>query len=383
MIFSSKLSVLKANLADYLVGMIELRLLLCVLLLLPLMAHAEQSSVNADDAFTVRLPVAQRSADVDPAKVLEGLKMVVARLRGGNEQAVRAMLVQPLDYLRDYRYEAAVDPSQGVALLVLSFEGDAITRQLQQEKEPVVQTQGVNLLHWWALESGTARQIVGKPKTVWSSAETTRFADVLVATAVTHNVPMQLPVMDPRDARLIQPRDVFGFLLEPIQRVSRRYPNDGLVIGSVKSSAGGQWQGHWMLVVGTGSFWFESTQPSLNKLLDQAMLKISEQLSTIPKTLTPNQQMQWLDVTVVDVGSYPAQQALETYLGSLFWIDAVQLKTIAPQQLIYRLRTKILASELPLRFSEDNRLRLPDMPLSAASEAISSQHNNLIYRWMD
>jgi hypothetical protein len=357
-------------------------LLFSWLALLPIEGITEDTVIESKDAFTVSLYVAERSAEVDPGKVLDGLKSVIARFRGGSEQGARTLLLHPLKYLLDYHYESPADPTQGAAMLVLNFEGDAITQHLRPKQESTVLTQGTNLLHWWAFENGDSRQLIGKPKTVWSTASSTIFAELLMAASTRHNVPLQLPNMDPRDTRLIQTRDVFGFLLEPIQKVSQRYPNDGLVVGAVKQTTDGQLQGNWMLVVGTGSYWFESNQPSLEKLLDQAMLMVSQQLSQLPQTLNPGQQAQWLEISVINVEDYSAQQALETYLGSLFWIDQVQLMKITAQHTVYRLLTSVQSTDLPRRFSEDQRLALPDSPLPATAETLSPQHNYLTYRWV-
>lgn len=358
-----------------------LMFLLSMLIFLPNVGKAEDVSAESENAFVVRLPVFQRSAEVDPAKVQEGLKTIISRFRGSSEQGISALLLHPLNFLRDFHYESAVDPAQGAVLLVLNFEGDAIMRHLRPVKETLVETQGTNLLHWWALEDGSARQLIGKPKTVWSSAATATFTEPLMAAAVQHGVSLQLPSLDPRDARQIQARDVFGFLLEPIQKASLRYPNDGLVIGSIKQQADGQWQGHWMLVVGSGTYWFEGAQPTLEKMLDQAMLKVSQQLASLPKTLAPK-SAQWLEITVLDVGDYATQRALETYLGSLFWIEHARLAQLSSQHAVYRLRTHVLANELPRRFSEDHRLQLPDTPLAATAETASPKPSYQTYQWV-
>ncbi len=388
------LRVLRLNVAQ--IGERFCTLVLMTCLCLVVFVHAEvcaesigAEAINSEDAFTARLPVAARTAEVDPALVLEGLKQVIARFRSSgqsfNEQGERALLKQPMDSLRDYRYESPVDPALGAALLVLHYEGDAIMLRLQQTQALVVEAQGIKLLHWWALESGAHRQLIGDPKAVWSTATTKPFAEALAAASTAHSLSMFLPLMDPRDERLVQPRDVFGFLLEPIQKASQRYPHDGLVIGSVKPTVDVQWEGHWMLVISGRSYWFEGKKPSLEKLLEQAMTVIDQQLLTMKQVDTPigqpQGQSQWLAISVTQLTSFSAQQALETYLSSLSWIEDAQLQKITTQQATYRLRTAVPATNLSQRFAEDGRLQLLDASLSAASSAVSTQASGLSYRW--
>ncbi len=388
------LRVLRLNVVQIVERFCTLALMACLCLVVFIHTEVFAESfgteiINSEDAFTARLPVAARTAEVDPALVLEGLKQVITRFRSSgqsfSEQGERALLKQSMDYLRDYRYESPVDPALGAALLVLHYEGDVIMQRLQQANAPVVETQGVKLLHWWALESGAQRQLIGDPKAVWSTTTTKPFAEALAAASTAHALPMFLPLMDPRDERLVQPRDVFGFLLEPIQKASQRYPHDGLVIGAVKPTVDVQWEGHWMLVISGRSYWFEGKKTSLEKLLEQAMTVIDQQLLTMKQVDTPigqpQGQSQWLAISVTQLTSFSAQQALETYLSSLSWIEDVQLQKITAQQATYRLRTKVAAMNLSQRFAEDGRLHLLDASLSAASSAGSIQASGLSYRW--
>jgi hypothetical protein len=374
---------------EHKLGRLITSLMLTCVLISMIYPLSDLQAATEEDAFAARLPAASRSAEVDPALVAEGLKQVIARFaaRGQtvNEQGARALLKQPLDYLRDYHYETAIDPSLGAALLVLNFEGDAIAQRLQQTSAPAAETLQdpsllrPTLLQWWALESGERRQIISDPTAPWTTPTTTPFAQALAAATQAHALTLQLPLMDPRDGRLVQPRDVFGFLLEPIQKASQRYPSDGLVIGTVKPTSDAQWDGHWMLVINGSSFWFEGKQPTLETLLDQAMAVISKKLSSSPKVASPVAgQSQWLAIKVTQVADYGAQQALETYLGSLSWITGVQLQQVTAQQLTYRLLTTVPATQLPQQFAQEGRLQLSTVAVPA-----SQTTNDLFYRWTE
>ncbi|MFT7286318.1 MAG: hypothetical protein ACI87W_000423 [Halieaceae bacterium] len=212
-----------------------LMLLAMVLSLLPV------DGVRAElvlDLYTARLPVADRGNATRAAARREGLRQVLVKASGQSvglgHSAIQNALGQPQSYLLGYSYEE----QDAQITLRLSYDEIAVQRLLREAALPLWTANRPPVLAWLVVSDGSRRRFV-------SGEELPDAAMTLGEEFQQRGVPLQLPLYDLTDTRILSPGEAWRQSSMAIIGASQRYGDARVLAGRVAILSDGSWLGDW------------------------------------------------------------------------------------------------------------------------------------------
>lgn len=259
-------------------------------------------SVQAqNDAYTVEVAVAERSAQEEQDAYRAGLRRVLLNNSGDktilNRDSVRESLERAETYVQNFSYRqppagtvlASDTPitrqvqrsGQATQLMLVSFNRELVN-QLIAGSEPAATVEPEE-------DAATARQPAGNSALVWlmiqddgreilitdPSAENVRSRAQEIAGAA--GIALVYPTGDEEDQGLISNEDIarLDINVENLGIVGQKYAQDTILIGHIERQGAFGWQGRWLRVTGTQQQSADFSTSTLDEALQQGLRVLS------------------------------------------------------------------------------------------------------------
>lgn len=305
-------------------------------ILLALVPLAAAGGTGAGGDPVVRVPVAGTGAAARDAALRQALAMALVRRTGDRtvteREAVRAALARAAAYVRAYRYLREPPPSAGEAAgatepageapplaLEVRLDGEALERLVAGLGLAVWPRPAPALLAWVVVDEGGRR-------TLLTDAASARLAAPMREAAAARGIPLLLPLGDVEDLARVEVADVWGGFWDRVLAASARYAPAAVLLGRVRATRGGVWQGRWTVRVGEGApVAWEAETPELDAQLaaavDTAVDVMAARLTRPPAALPEGAVV----VLVEGVASLEAYARVLEALGRLPGVTSLQV----------------------------------------------------------
>ena len=277
--------------------------------------------------------------------MISALAEVLAKVSGKRDAALAdgvAQAVQKPDrFLQQYRYRALSDedrarelataePGADPQIVLFRFDKAAVDKLLKESGLPVWGSTRPATLVWLAVEDEGRQYMVGS-----ESSEPLR--EQTLQEAHRRGLAVLLPLMDLEDQAALRFTDVWGGNRESIERASRRYSTESILVGRLYRPRGGEWQAQWTLL---GERFIQSWRgfgvlPL--ELLDSGMAGTLDVLASRYAPAGGQQQEGLLPVTITDVRTLNDYARVTKYLMSLQQVSHVQIRRIDADRITFDL----------------------------------------------
>ena len=254
----------------------------------------------------------------------------------------------------------------GTKTLALRFDFQpTVIKQLARNAQlPTWWSRRASTLAWMVLDTPSGRAVVDHG--------TLAVGGALDFAAYQRGLPVLLPLMDLQDSVQVNAGVIWGKFTDVLDQASQRYRADQYLVGrfSVQEILGERfYTGEWLLRSATG----ESSQYVSGANIDNvaelgvqmATQSLLDQHLVFAKTSTKHQ------LVVQGVDTLQAYADLLNYLGSLEFVDAVELASMQQGQLTLRIDTMATDQQLQALLLDDGRFARPR--LSPDAEPVSAQ----------
>ncbi len=331
------------------------------------------NAVSVPGLFRAQLHVSDQSRQVREQALQQGLLQVLVKNSGnpalGSIPSIQAQLQQAGTFLQSYRYQLlSGDPGQTATVqLNLTFNPKAVVSLLQRSDQAVWGQDRPSILVWLVRADGQALQPVGDDIT-------TPLAQTVLRAAKLRGLPLSFPLFDMTDWNHVSLATLAKPDVLTVQQASQRYHPNVILMGKVNSSSPQHWTVDWTLLVQGDQLHWEFTATDLSHLmensLDTIMAALSDRFAVIDPVAASAQTL----LTISDIQSVAGFAKLLRYLKHLAPVEEVNIVTVTPHQVVYRLTYNGGIAGLTRAIALDPLL-VPD-----AKQQVSWQSDNLAYR---
>ncbi|WP_251360099.1 DUF2066 domain-containing protein [Kangiella sp. TOML190] len=350
----------------------KLSLLMLVSCLLLPVAKAEVMP----DLYTSSWPVSDQSESARNRALSNAFAQVLVRASGHekvlNASAIKASLRDAASYMRLYSYQKLNFEEQKIyrkpLLLKVSFDPSAVTRLLKNSGQPVWNNNRPAGTYWIAVDNNGARKIAADGQDGAAIAARKE--------ANSRGLPIILPLMDLEDKSAISAADVWGKFQEPVNKASKRYGADYVVMGSVSQAASG-WQGSWVADLGSDTMRFTTSGASSQQAVAKMVNRVADRLATKLAVVLSNQtQTNYLLLQGID--SMQAYAKAQSILSNLSMVSSVNAIEVKRGDVLFQLELQSATQYLVDALEVSGNLRRSSGDLSDFS---SNAPSALIYSW--
>ena len=328
------------------------------ILVLPMSLPMSARAANVEWLYDVDVPVTDQSAGVRATASRQALLIVLKRLSGlstvPQNAAVTLALESPQRYYVEYRYreDAGSTPTAAkVLLLSLRFAQPAMQRLIVDANLPLWSSNRPTTVAWIVVTEGADRTVLG-------ASDTHPLLDALRTRSRERGLPLVVPLMDLDEQVEVTDAVVWGALSGVLETASARYAPEQILIGRVSHGAANSWVGEWQLWTHADKqrFTIESASAAAegsavaDRLID----------SLVARYVVDSGAQQRLQVRVDGIAGVSEYGALLKYLGSLEFVDAVQVDEVRPGAVLLSFATRSPWDRLRDLLSLDGRLTSVD-----------------------
>jgi len=301
---------------------------LCILL--PCLAQG----ATVADLYEATVPVAGRSEPARRDAIRAAMRVVLVRVTGqrgaANAPAARDILGRAPQMLEEYGY---VRGEEGGAALELRarFDPQALAAALAEAGLALWSRERPSVLVWLAVDHGAEQAMVRR------GAED-RYRQALARRARYRGLPITLPLLDELDAARL--REAGGSASANVLLASDRYDADTVLIGAVRTTPIGIWEGSWTLHAG-GEERTWSTEADLPEaVIDEGVDAVADALAARYARPAGGAGQDVLELRVVDLLEVDQYAAVQRYLDGLDETTAVVPSVVSQGQVVFRVRTR-------------------------------------------
>lgn len=177
--------------------------------------------------------------------MLDVLRKVAGSDRVAGNEALQAATgdaprhVQQYGYRREALPEVAGEQAERLIMSV-RFDARGIDTLLRENGFTVWGATRPETLVWLVVEENGRRVLVG-------NNDGGAVRGYLAQAAERRALPLRLPLLDLQDRARIQPADIWGEFLEPVEEASARYAPQAILLGRLRPAGAGRWQVSWTL----------------------------------------------------------------------------------------------------------------------------------------
>ena len=289
--------------------------------------------------YDVEAPVASQGAADRRSASRTALREMLTRLTGLRSlpmnEPVQAALSDPGPYYAQYRFLPG--NAEGGIRLGVSFSPQAVRDLVSRAALPIWSANRPVGLAWLAVP------VEGTP-TVLSRDSDHPLAEGLRTRARQRGIEIGLPVLDAEDAARISVSDVWHRFPYAIEQATARYTPDVLLLGRGRADPLGRWVTEWefRLDGGQRSFSFETQTPEEGAALavDEVADELMDRFAVFGREAVP------IELEVRGIATVRDYAALMHALGSLEFIDRVELLAAAPAATTLRVTTRSTRARL-------------------------------------
>ena len=222
--------------------------LVWILHALALMPVAQASEIEG--LYQAKVPVISQTRDERLDVYSAALAQVVIKLSG--DLSVPALpelsgfMKRANTLVQQFHYQELPPGSEALIeegykrLLVVSFDGDAVSQALIESNVPLWGRTRPEVLLWLAIEDREARYLLASNASVELESQ-------LNDLAYQRGLPLILPLVDLEDQMQLEFADVWGDFRQTILQVSERYGVDAVLVGRMSRNQRGEWRNRWSL----------------------------------------------------------------------------------------------------------------------------------------
>ncbi|GAB4351635.1 MAG: DUF2066 domain-containing protein [Gammaproteobacteria bacterium] len=218
---------------------------------------------QVEGLYRSTVPVTGQEAGEREKAIRTGFVQVLIKVTGESRleerPELKSLLQQAPQYLQQFRYEKRVLPTRVPGQesvesmeLHLQFDAESVNDALRRHGLPVWGDLRPTILVWLAVEEGAKRYLVG-------ADSDPAIVSVVTDAAERRGLPILFPLLDLEDRAAVSVADVWGNFQSAIERASKRYQPDAILVGRVFRQADGRWEAIWTLYHdGAQSPWLSS-----------------------------------------------------------------------------------------------------------------------------
>ena len=317
---------------------VGLSLVLHSLLFLPL-ANASE----IEGLYEAKVPVTNQTRDERFDVYARALAQVVVKLTGDrtvpDRPELAGLMRQARTLVQQFHYEELPPGSEALIeegykrLLVVRFDGQAITHALIEKNVPLWGSTRPDVLLWLAIEDRETRYVLA----VNASAELEHYLD---EQTYRRGLPLMLPLVDLEDRMKLDFADVWGDFRPNLLQASQRYGVDAILVGRLIRTAEGKWQTRWSLHYSSGAstpseYWqaeVNTQQEALAAGVDGAADRIAQRYAQLYSTGS----VDTVALTVKGVKDLAGYARSMKYLESLDIVTAVDVIKVQADEVLFK-----------------------------------------------
>ena len=245
---------------------------------------------------------------------------------GSNEEAIDELFPNPSSYVVQFR------PGADDTLLV-SFDGEAIERQLRGAGQLVWGSNRPLTLVWLAVDWGQGeREIIGSDDPERTDAEARSIdrnkllRERMLESAERRGLPLVFPLLDTIDLQSVTFSDIWGGFDERILDASERYGANSVLIGRIRPSTSRR--ENW-------SYYFGGEQRSWNGPPELVVSQVAELLAA-EFAVGGDAPIESVALTVSGIVSVEAYGGLQNLLARVSLIERYMVTQVAADRVTYR-----------------------------------------------
>jgi len=284
----------------------------------------------ADDLYTARVGVADRSAAEQSRAMHRALRVVLLKVTGDRDAARRAAsnpaFRTPDGFVQQYRYISDRGTETEPALwFEVRFDRQAVDDALRGEGLQLWGQERPSVLVWLAVQNSGQRYLV-------SGDGSEEVSGALQQTARQRGLPLLFPLHDVQDQSQVTFADVWGAFQPQVMAASARYQAPAVLSGRLEKRTGDYWRGSWSLEFGgKRSHWDtdgRTPTEAVGLAIDQVADRIAQQLAIRASAGGEGEGDASVSVSVEGVNSLSDYARTLRYLQSLTAVREVGVREI-------------------------------------------------------
>ncbi len=289
-------------------------------LLSALLALGMASWVHAEESqyYSVTLKVSDRTERTRTRAISQGLAIVLRRMTGNprlpDAPGVSEALASAEQYALRFGYQRL---DEGGSALTVQFDPRGVRQVIEDAGLTAWSLERPRVMVWVLAEDANGEAIL-------DSASTHEIAEAMRRSATEFGVPLVLPLMDIDERLEIQPLRLRGLFFDVLRQASQRYNTQFILVGRVRSDAGGKWTGTWTFAQPGAPISERSFEGEAREVAHGALGFVLEALSR-RFALNVNQETR-VRISVEGVYDLPDYADLLGYLRELDGVERVQLR---------------------------------------------------------
>lgn len=329
-------------------------------------------AARAEGVYEATIPVKSMEQSERLEVYPQALRQVVVKLTGDRRAAESPALAEAMgranQWVLQYRYrdlpefQASALKAGGYSqMLVVEFDGGAVTRALTKANLPLWGRTRPQFLLWLAVDERTNRYLVGAN----SGLEIEYYVN---NAAWMRGLPVILPLQDLEDQARLRFADVWGDFQQPITDASARYGTDGILVGRLTRLDSGAWQGRWSSYQGGSALRWSSQGASAADVVTAGIDAVADNVGRRMAQASGSNDGRQLRVTVNDVSSLAGYARVRRYLESLDAIEKVYVEQVTHDSLIITLAMRADGAVLQQVIALGSTLAVVGDPTGAATD---------------
>ncbi len=302
-----------------------------------ILAPAFCLSIEVKNLYDVEIPVTSRESTERIQAFRQALASVLIRITGNNaiatKREVASLFKNPDRYVQQYRYVVTGEDVSPLLLLV-SFEGEALERDLTKVGQPIWGKERPAVLLWLAVQERRSRYLLGEGHSDQQSMESIQM------TAEQRGVPLMFPLLDLQDRNQVSVADIIGEFDDRIRQASGRYSPDTIVIARATALNDGFWRAHWRMYFGDQSTEWISQGTQITDALVEGVNQLATELSNRLAVNFGALRDSSVILTVDGVDTLEDYARLYAYLASLSPVSSFRPYRIESSQMSYWLQLR-------------------------------------------
>jgi len=277
--------------------------------------------------------------------MISALTEVLSKVSGQRDVALKDGLAveikKPARFLQQYRYRSLTDEERAREMatsgsdadsqvILFRFDKAAVDKLLQENGLPVWGATRPSTLVWLAVEDEGKRYMLG-------SQSSNPMREQLMNEAHRRGLAVSLPTMDAKDQKALSFSDVWSGFREAIEKASKRYATEAVLVGRLYRPKGGEWQAQWTLLEGGFMQSWRGFGVLPLELLDAGMAGAMDVLASRYAPVAGQQQKGLLPVTITGVRSLKDYARVSHYLDSLQQVSQVHTRRVEADRIMFEL----------------------------------------------
>lgn len=315
--------------------------LFLLLAVLPVSSFA----ARVDGLYEAEVQVYSQKPSERSLAMISALDEVLAKVSGKRDAALVGEVTQavkkPDRFLQQYRYRPLPDeerareletaePGSDPQIVVFRFDKTAVDKLLTENGLPVWGSTRPATLVWLAVEDEGRQYMIGS-----DSSEPLK--EQVLREARRRGLAVLLPLMDLEDQVALRFSDVWSGSRDTIERASKRYSTESILVGRLYRPSGGEWQAQWTLLEGGLIQSWRGFGVLPLELLDAGMAGTMDVLASRYAPAGGKQQEGFLPVTITDVRTLNDYARVTKYLMSLQQVSHVQIRRVDADRITFEL----------------------------------------------